>query len=59
VRYLLLNHIVPTIPPLPGLEGYFLGQAPKVFGGPVRVARDGDFLSLPAGTQEIRVTRRF
>ena len=59
VRYLLLNHIVPTIPPLPGLEGYFLGEAPKVFGGPVRVARDGDFLSLPAGTQEIRVTRRF
>lgn len=59
VRYLLLHHIVPTLPPLPGLERYFLGEAPNVFGGPIRVAKDGDFLSLPAGSQEIRVTRRF
>lgn len=59
VKYLLLNHIVPTIPPLPGLEGHFLGDAPKVFGGPVRLGRDGDFLSLPAGSQEVKASRRF
>ncbi len=59
VRYLLLNHIVPTIPPLPGLEGYFLGDAPQVFTGPVRLGRDGDFLSLPAGSQEVKASRRF
>jgi poly(A) polymerase len=59
VRYLLLHHIVPTLPPLPGLEGYFLGEAPRVFGGPVRVARDGDFLSLPTGSQEVKASRRF
>ena len=59
VRYLLLNHIVPTVPPLPGLEGYFLGEAPKIFSGPLRLGRDGDFLTLPAGSQEVKASRRF
>ncbi len=59
VRYLLLSHIVPTIPPLPGLEDYFLGDAPRLFNGPVKVGRDGDFISLPAGSQEVKASRRF
>ncbi len=59
VRYLLLNHIVPTIPPLPGLEDHFLGDAPRIFPGPVKVGRDGDFISLPTGSQEVKVSRRF
>lgn len=59
VRYLLLNHIVPTIPPLPGLEEHFLGEAPRVFAGPVRLGRDGDFLSLPTGSQAVLASRRF
>ncbi len=59
VRYLLLSHIVPTIPPLPGLEDYFLGKAPRIFTGPVKVGRDGDFISLPTGSQDVNASRRF
>lgn len=59
VGYLLLNHIVPVLPPLPGMEKVFLGDAPSIYTGPLRVARDGDFLSLPAGSKEIQHSRRF
>lgn len=58
VRYLLLNHIVPALP-LPGMEAAFLGKAPGIFPGPVRVGRDGDFVSLPAASAEILVDNRF
>ncbi len=59
VGYLLLNHIVPTLPPLPGIEKVFLGDAPAIFSGPIRVGVDGDFISLPAGGKSIDVSRRF
>lgn len=59
VGYLLLNHIVPTLPGLPGLEKAFLGDAASIFVGPVRVGADGDFVSLPVGSKEINHTRRF
>lgn len=58
VRFLLLNHIVPTLPPLPGLEKVFLGSAPSIYSGPLRVGRDGDFVSLPAGSTEVNIGRR-
>lgn len=58
VGYLLLNHIVPPLP-LPGMEQAFLAGAPQIFGGPLRIGADGDFLSLPAGTTRIDVSRRF
>ena len=58
VGFLLLNHIVPTLPPLPGLEKAFLGAAPSIYGGPLRVGRDGDFVSLPAGSQEVKISTR-
>ena len=58
VGYLLLNHIVPALP-LPGMEQAFLGAAPGVFSGPIRVAADGDFFSLLPGSSEITLTRRF
>jgi ribonuclease Z len=58
VGYLLLNHIVPPLPPLPGLEKAFLGRAPDLFTGPLRVGVDGDFVSLPAGTKRIDPGRR-
>lgn len=58
VGYLLLNHIVPPLP-LPGMEKAFLGKAPEIYNGPIRVGIDGDFLSLPAGSTEIKVGRRF
>ncbi len=58
VGYLLLNHIVPPLP-VPGMEKAFLGGAPTLYDGPLRVAADGDFLSLPAGSHDITVGRRF
>lgn len=58
VGYLLLNHIVPPLP-LPGMEKAFLGKAPEIYSGPIRVGMDGDFLSLPASSTEIKVSRRF
>jgi ribonuclease Z len=54
VGYLLLNHIVPPLP-LRTLEGPFLGRARDIFPGQIRVAADGDLVSLPAGSKEIRV----
>lgn len=56
VRYLLLTHIVPPLP-VRALEGPFLGDSRKIFKGPVRVGRDGDMISLPAGSRDIRLTR--
>ena len=58
VGYLILHHIVPALP-LPGLETAFLGDAPNIFKGPLRVGLDGDFVSLPAGSKRIEVGRRF
>jgi ribonuclease Z len=53
VRFLVLNHIVPTLPPLPGMEKVFLGSARDIFKGPIHVGIDGDFVSLPAGSTTI------
>ncbi len=58
VRYLLLNHIVPGLA-LPGMDQAFLGSAADIFKGPIRVGQDGDFISLPAGSTQIDVSRRF
>jgi ribonuclease Z len=57
VRFLLLNHIVPSLP-LPGMEAAFLGTSSVIFKGPIRVGVDGDFISLPAGSKAIEVGRR-
>ncbi len=47
-RMLVLYHIVP---PLPSsfLDAAFLGDAPKLFSGPIKVAEDGLLISMPAG----------
>lgn len=58
VRFLLLNHIAPPLP-MPGLEAAFLGDAPTRYSGPIQVGADGDFISLPAGSTAIHVSRRF
>jgi ribonuclease Z len=58
VRYLVLNHIVPPLP-YSALEKTFLGDAPSVFDGPLRVGRDGDLFSLPAGSTDIVLRRLF
>ena len=57
-RYLLLNHIVPPLP-LPGMETAFVGGAPSIYGGPIRVGLDGNFFSLLPGSTEIKLSRRF
>ena len=57
VRYLLLDHIIPPLP-LRALEGRFLGQARNIYKGPLRVGHDGDFLSMPVGSHEVRRTNR-
>lgn len=57
VGYLLLNHIVPALP-YEALEGPFLGQARTIYAGPLKVGRDGDFISMPAGSKANIVTNR-
>jgi ribonuclease Z len=57
VRYLLFTHVIPPLP-MTALEGPWLGQARNIFHGTIRVGHDGDFVSLPAGTSEIRRTNR-
>jgi ribonuclease Z len=56
--YLLFNHIAPPLP-LPGMTKVFMGDAPSIYSGPLRVAEDGDFISLPAGSKDIRLSKRF
>ena len=56
-KYLLLTHIVPPLP-LPGLQQAFLGDAENIFKGPLRVGQDGDFVSMPAGTDEVTLSSR-
>ena len=58
VGFLLLNHIAPPLP-LPGLEKAFLGAASDIYSGPIRIGADGDFVSLPAASTDIKVSRRF
>lgn len=57
VGYLLLHHIVPALP-LAALEQPFLGSARTLFSGPMKIGRDGDFLSMPAGAKTITATNR-
>ncbi|HVM99219.1 MAG TPA: MBL fold metallo-hydrolase [Caulobacteraceae bacterium] len=57
VRYLLFDHIIPPLPTT-ALDGPFLGRAHEIYGGPIRVGQDGDFVSMPAGTHDIRLTNR-
>jgi ribonuclease Z len=52
VKALLLTHI---IPPLPSrlMEGPFLRNSRSLFKGSLWLARDGDVISLPAGSQAV------
>jgi ribonuclease Z len=57
VGMLLFTHVIPPLP-MDALNGPYLGRAPTIFHGPIRVGRDGDFITLPAGSREIRRTNR-
>lgn len=58
VGAVLLTHVVPSVPPLPGFEAAFLGQARSIYPGKMLLGRDGDFVSLPAGSKQIDFSRR-
>jgi ribonuclease Z len=51
-RALVLYHLVPA-PPAAVIEGLFLGDAPKVYPGELRLAQDGMLISLPAGGKDV------
>lgn len=52
VRMLVLTHIAPPVP-MRLFEAAFLGDAPKIYAGPIRIAQDGLLLHLPAGSTAI------
>jgi ribonuclease Z len=57
VRVLLFTHVIPPLP-ISSLNGPFLGRAPQIFHGRIIVGRDGEFITLPAGTRQIRYSNR-
>lgn len=56
VKAVLLTHLVPPLP-LPGLDVPFVGEARKLYDGPLWLARDRDLISLPAGSNKIERKR--
>jgi ribonuclease Z len=54
VKYLLLSGITPPLQ-LPGAEGIFMGQANKIYTGPIKIGVDGDVVSMPAHSDEFNV----
>jgi ribonuclease Z len=56
-KYLLLYHIVPALPYRP-LERLFLRGVSDAYAGPAKVGRNGTWISLPAGTTEVKAGQR-
>jgi ribonuclease Z len=56
-RMLLFTHVIPPMP-MEALEGPFLGKSRQIYRGRLKVGRDGDFVTLPAGSKDIRVSNR-
>jgi ribonuclease Z len=52
VRQLVFYHIIPALP-LAYLNAAFLGDAPKIFSGPITVGKDGTMISLIPGTTTV------
>jgi len=52
VRQLILYHIIPALP-FAYLNAAFLGDAPKIFSGPITVGRDGMMISLTPGNTTV------
>lgn len=57
VKTLLFYHEIPPLP-VRALEGPFLGRSRQIYHGPIQVGRDGDFISLPAGSTAIEHSNR-
>lgn len=58
VGAVLMTHVVPSVPPYPGFEEAFLGNARSIYPGKLVLGQDGDFVSLPAGSKQINFSRR-
>jgi ribonuclease Z len=52
VHALAFTHFIPPVP-MNLLEGPFLGDARQRFSGPLFVTREGDLLTLPAGSRDL------
>ena len=52
VSTLVLYHIVPPVP-AKLIEPLFLGKAPAMFGGTLKLSQDGMIISLPAGSKAV------
>jgi ribonuclease Z len=57
VKHLLLYHVLPPLP-VTGLEAAFVEGMDDVYSGPITVGRDGTFVSMPSGSDEIVVSAR-
>jgi ribonuclease Z len=57
VKALVLNHIVPPLPSS-SLDAAFLQDAGRIYRGPLRIGEDGDWISLPTGSQAVEIGRR-
>ena len=53
-KHLLYYHIVPPLP-IPGLAAVFLEGVSDAYGGRVTLGRDGTTISLPSGSDLVRV----
>jgi ribonuclease Z len=52
VSHLLFTHIVPPLP-VSNFKPAFLGDANKIYSGPITIGEDGMLFSLPAGSDNI------
>lgn len=57
VDHLVFYHILPALP-LPGLVSIFMAGVAEAYEGPVTLSVDGTFVSLPAGSDGIFVSKR-
>jgi ribonuclease Z len=58
VKALVLYHMVPA-PPAKLIERLFVGDAPKIYTGDLKLAHDGMIVSLPAGSQAVDYSEGF
>ncbi len=59
VKHLALYHILPALPSSFVLHRAFLGDSKKYYAGPVTIGVDGMLISLPAGSNDIKVKKLF
>ncbi|TFZ05922.1 MBL fold metallo-hydrolase [Ramlibacter henchirensis] len=56
VKLLVLSHVIPPVPR--GMEPAFIGDAGRIYKGPIHVAADGDWITLRAAGTALQVGQR-